>query len=169
MYCGVNLLNLNRNRRHIDHVIPVEHGGRNEESNYQALCNRCNSRKGGHQTDEEFRQRYQGALGSTQPGTPPRTRIPYSRFEEITRRTSQLEPTVARRKAVFKTPSQKIAAANAVASAVLAAAWFLSIPLTFSGSQTSGTVAFVGAPVVFATTWIGLMWRAKISGILHED
>ena len=169
MYCGVNLLRLNRMARHIDHIIPLEHGGPDEESNYQGLCSKCNSRKGGHQTDEEFRERYRELLGNTTPGQPPTRRIPYAQFEAVTRRTRQLESTVARRKAVFKTPFQKIAVASTVAGAVLAVAWFLAVPLTFTESQTAGTAAFAGAPVVFAATWLGSMWRAKVSGILREE
>ena len=165
MYCGVALLRLNKNRRHTDHKMPVEHGGSNEESNLQALCNNCNSRKG-IQTDQEFRERYRELLGSTQTGRPPTRRIEQARFNAVTRRTSQLDSTVARRKAIFKTPAQKISAASAVAGAVLAVVWFLAIPLTFTESQTAGTVAFVGAPVTFALTWLGSMWRARVTGIL---
>ena len=169
MYCGIDLLRINTVRRHIDHVIPLEHGGPNEESNYQALCNVCNSRKGGHQTDDEFRVRYRELLGNTTPGRPPTRRIPYERFDAVTRRTHQLESTVARRKAVFKTPAQKIAAASTVAGAVLAAVWFFSVALAFSETEAGGTVAFVGAPVVFGATWLGSMWRARTTGISREN
>ena len=164
MYCGIRL---NTNNRHIDHKIPVEHGGSNDESNLQATCNRCNSRKG-IQTDEEFRERYRELLGSTQTGQPPTRRIEQEHFTAITRRTGQLDSTVARRKAIFKTPFQKISAASAVPAAVFAVVWFLAIPLTFTDSQTAGTVAFVGAPVVFAFTWLGSMWRARATGILND-
>lgn len=164
MYCGVRLTT---NNRHIDHKIPVEHGGPNDESNLQATCNRCNSRKG-VQTDEEFRERYRELLANTKPGQPPARRIPQERFSAISRQTRQLESTVARRKAVFKTPAQKIAAASTVAGAVLAVVWFLSVALAFSESQAGGTVAFVGALVVFCATWLGSMWRARTTGISRE-
>ena len=168
MYCGIDLLRIDRVRRHIDHVIPVEHGGPDEESNYQALCNVCNSRKGGHQTDEEFRERYRELLSNTMPGRPPTKRIPYERFDAVTKRTRQSESTVARRKAVFKTPAQKIAAASTVAGVVLAVVWFFSVALAFSETEAGGTVAFVGAPVVFGATWLGSMWRARTTGISRE-
>ena len=167
MYCGVALLRLNKNRRHTDHKVPVEHGGSNEESNLQATCNSCNSRKG-IQTDEEFRERYRDLLGNTQTGRPPTQRIDQERFNAVTKRTRQLDSTVARRKAIFKTPAQKISAASGVASVVLAIVWFFTIPLTFAESPAAGFVAFFGAPVVFALTWLGSMWRARTTGILND-
>lgn len=30
----------------IDHVVPVAHGGTEDESNLQVLCEKCNNRKG---------------------------------------------------------------------------------------------------------------------------
>ena len=32
-------------RYHIDHVVPLREGGKNEESNYQALCGNCHDAK----------------------------------------------------------------------------------------------------------------------------
>ena len=157
MYCGVRL---NADNRHIDHKIPVEHGGPNDETNLQATCNRCNSRKG-IQTDEEFRERYHELLAGTQPGEPPTQRIDQRHFTAVTRRTRQLESTVARKKAVFKTPAQKIAVASAVAGAILAAVWFFAIALAFPGSPAAGTAALVGTPEAISLLGIRLSASRK--------
>lgn len=50
VYCG-DLLNMSW---HIDHVIPTEKGGTNDESNLVTSCGKCNIRKG-NRTIDEFR------------------------------------------------------------------------------------------------------------------
>ena len=45
----------------IDHMVPVDRGGSNEESNLQLLCRSCNKRKGIH-TDAEHRRRFRRLL-----------------------------------------------------------------------------------------------------------
>lgn len=41
-YCGVSLDNI---EIHIDHVIPLSHGGLNDTSNYALSCKFCNCQK----------------------------------------------------------------------------------------------------------------------------
>ena len=155
-------------QRHIDHKIPVKRGGPDEEDNMQALCGKCNSRKG-IQTDEEFRERYRELLPGLRPGRPPSQRIPQARFVEVSKITRQLASTEAARKAVFKTPAQKISSASVTAGVVLAVAWFLAVALSFQNTEWGGTVAFCGAVVVFALTWLGSMWRARFTRVLDGE
>ena len=65
-----------------------------------------------------LRKRCRQLLGKTQTGRPPTQRIEQENFNAVTRRTSQSDSTVAKRKTIFKTPAQKIAAANLVAGTV---------------------------------------------------
>lgn len=129
MYCGVRL---NRNNLQLDHIYPVEFGGPNEESNLQALCGRCNARKG-VQTDADFRERYREVLGNVPVGQPPATRIPYERFDAITRRTRQGDTTRALRRLMFRTPRQKIASGSVVMGAVTGGAWLITMALVLEG------------------------------------
>ena len=168
MYCGVALLRLNVSQRHIDHKVPVERGGPDEEDNMQALCGRCNSRKG-VQTDEEFRERYRELLRGLRPGRPPSQRIPQTRFVDVSKKTRQLASTEAARKAVFKTPAQKISSASVTAGIVLGVVWFFVVTLSFENTGWGGTVAFCEAIVVFALTWVGSMWRARFTGVLDSE
>ena len=73
MYCGARLTTDNLQ---IDHMYPVSRGGSNDDENLQALCRRCNIRKGNH-TDEEFRERYYELVGdyAEPPGVPSRNAI----------------------------------------------------------------------------------------------
>ncbi len=165
MYCGIVL---NRNNLEIDHIYPVEFGGPNEEHNYQALCKRCNSRKG-LQIDSDFRHRYRELLGSVPVGRPPTTRIPYRRFDEITRRTRQGATTRSLRQSVYRTPRQKIIAGSTIAGAVLGGVWFFAILLTFPPIPLAGNVAVIGGLVIFGVVWVGSVWRAKVTGIWDLD
>ena len=168
MYCGVDLLRLNRSQRHIDHKDPVERGGADEEHNMQATCGRCNSRKG-VQTDEEYRERYREILVHLQPGRPPQPRIAQDRFVALSKRTRQLESTAAARKAVFKTPAQKISSASMTCGIVFAIVWFFVAALVLQDVEWGGNVAFLGSAVVFALTWAGSMWRARFTGLLDSE
>ena len=168
MYCGVDLMRLNRNQRHIDHMDPVERGGPDVEENMQALCGRCNSRKG-VQTDGEFRERYRELLRGLRPGQPPSSRIPQARFVAVSKSTRQLASTEAARKAVFTTPAQKISSASFTAGAVLGVVWFLLFGSLLDGVSWEGEFALLGGFVVLGVTWAGSMWRARVTGILDAE
>ena len=164
MYCGVRL---SKNNLHLDHIYPRDHGGSNDESNLQALCAACNTRKG-VQTDAELRKRYHPLMPIQPTGFPPATRIPQSQFRAITQRTTQAQSTVARRKAIYLTPMKKIMAGSAVAGVITGGVWFVAMPLIFGGHPVVGNVAFFGGLLVLATTWAGFMYRAKTTGLLDQ-
>ena len=42
-------------RAHVDHLVPIVHGGKSELGNLQLLCSRCNQSKGGR-SDDEYRR-----------------------------------------------------------------------------------------------------------------
>lgn len=157
---------------HIDHVYPVEHGGSNDEDNLQALCAGCNMRKG-IQTDEEFRERYCELLPPVVAGyvpAPPIERIPQRLFSEITSRTSQLESTKARRKAVFKTPRQKIVSSSIPTGFVIGMVWFFATAFIFRGDSTvDAYISLFGAMLAGLAVAVGIVWRAKYTGRFDEE
>ncbi len=168
MYCGVALLRLNRNQRHIDHMMPVERGGPNEESNMQALCGRCNSRKG-VQSDGEFRERYGELMKGLSPGQPPPQRIEQKRFVSVSKKTRQLASTREARMAVFKTPAQKISSASAAAGVAAGVAWFFAAGLTLPEEPWAGNIILGGAIAAFGLTWAASMGRARFTGLLDKE
>ena len=169
MYCGVTL---NRRNMHIDHIYPVEHGGSNDEENLQALCAGCNVRKG-IQTDNEFRERYRELLQPALVGptsAPPRERIPQRLFSEITNRTSQLESTRTRRRAVFKTPRQKIVSGSIATGVVVGIVWFFVTAVIFGGGSTVGAyISLFGAMLMGLAVVVGTIWRAKYTGPFDQE
>lgn len=165
MYCGVRL---NRTNLQIDHIYPVEFGGPNDESNLQALCGRCNARKG-IQIDADFRARYREALRGVAVGRPPANRIPYARFDAITRRTRQGDATRTLRRLVFRTPRQKIASGSAVLGGLAGGAWFITMALLLPQTEAGQYVAFFGGLLLGAATWGGSVLRAKYTGIWDRE
>ena len=165
MYCGIRL---NRLNLQIDHIYPAEFGGSNEESNLQALCGRCNARKG-IQIDADFRARYREVLSGVTVGHPHSNRIPYERFDAITRRTSQGAMTQSLRRSVFRTPRQKIASGSVVLGAIAGGAWFIVMALVLPQSDVSQYIAFFGGAIFGLVTWGGSVWRAKHTDIWHRD
>lgn len=165
MYCGVRL---NRTNLQIDHIYPVEFGGPNDESNLQALCGRCNARKG-IQIDADFRARYREALREVVVGRPPANRIPYARFDAITRRTRQGDATRTLRRLVFRTPRQKIASGSAVMGGITGGAWFIGMALLLPQTEAGQYIAFFGGLMLGAATWAGSVLRAKYTGIWDRE
>jgi ATP adenylyltransferase len=49
----------------VDHIVPRKHGGKDDLTNLQALCFKCNANKGAHD-DEDFRAVREG-LNAQQP------------------------------------------------------------------------------------------------------
>lgn len=165
MYCGVRL---NRTNLQIDHIYPVEFGGPNDESNLQALCGRCNARKG-IQIDADFRSRYREALRGVAVGRPPASRIPYARFDAITRRTRQGDATRTLRRLVFRTPRQKITSGSAVIGGITGGSWFIGMTMLFPQTEAGQYVAFFGSLLLGAATRAGSVLRAKYTGIWDRD
>ena len=163
IYCGVTLSSLNY---HVDHIYPIEHGGPDEESNMQATCGRCNSRKG-VQTDQEFRNRYRSILPADR--QPPATRIPYARFTEITQRTTQAQSTIQRRRSVYVTPRRKIITGSLVGGGVLGVVWLVGITILPWGQSPAGQhLAFWGGLAIAGLVAAGLVWRAKRTGRMED-
>ncbi len=157
-YCGARLTRDNLN---IDHMVPVSRGGLNDGDNLQALCRRCNIRKGNH-TDEEFRERYEAILDWE---APPRQTIPQRRFDQITRSTDAHEGVREANRNRYQTRRQRVV--NSLPFAVMfwwilqAVASYVWVPGLFSPAMFFGWVF----GVAFAA---GLFLRARHTGAFEE-
>jgi len=159
MYCGVRLTTDNLQ---IDHMYPVSRGGSNDDENLQALCRRCNIRKGNH-TDEEFRERYWDLVGGfMQP--PPRT-IPQSSFEEIMRSTTAHEGVKEANRNRYLTPRQRVERALPVPLVVWPVAFMLVSAYLFSSLIVQVTLFGIFFGIAYAA---GLWFRARHIGIFDE-
>ena len=159
MYCGVRLTSDNLQ---IDHMDPVSRGGSNDDDNLQALCRRCNIRKGNH-TDDEFRERYWDLVGGfKQP--PPRT-IPQTYFDEVMRSTDAHEGVQEANRNRYATPRQRIERALPISLLV----WFVVFLLIGAYVFESFAVQVTLFGIVFGIAFsAGLWFRARHIGIFEE-
>lgn len=159
MYCGVRLTTDNLQ---IDHMYPVSRGGPNDDDNLQALCRRCNIRKGNH-TDEEFRDRYYELVGDYM--EPPAQRIPQRYFDEIMRATDAHEGVQEANRNRYLTPGERVMRHLpivigfwAVVFTVVSAFWISSLLVQ---------ALFIG--VLFGIAYaVGLWLRARHMGVFDE-
>ncbi len=159
MYCGVRLTTDNLQ---IDHMYPVSRGGPNDHHNLQALCRRCNIRKGNH-TDEEFRERYYELVGDYM--EPQASTIPRRYFDEIMRSTNAHEGVRDANRNRYLTPGQRVMRSLpisvgfwAVVFTVVSAFWISSLVVQ---------ALFVG--VLFGIVYaVGLWLRARHMAVFDE-
>lgn len=159
MYCGVRLTSDNLQ---IDHMDPVSRGGSNDDENLQALCRRCNIRKGNH-TDDEFRERYWELVGGFQQ-PPPRT-IPQSYFDEVMRSTDAHEGVQEANRNRYLTPRQRVERSLPipligwpVVFLVIGVYWFEAFAVQFTLFGIMFGIAFAA----------GLWLRARHIGVFEE-
>ena len=159
MYCGVRLRTENLQ---IDHMYPVSRGGSNDDDNLQALCRRCNIRKGNH-TDEEFRERYYELVGDYM--EPPTSTIPQRHFEEIMRSTDAHEGVKEANRNRYQTPGQRVMRSLPIAVGFWAVLFTVASAFWFSSLVTQALL--VG--VIFGVAYAGGLWlRARNMGIFDE-
>ena len=154
IYCGVRLTVKNLQ---IDHMDPVSRGGSNDYDNLQALCRRCNARKGKH-TDREFRERYRELVGDYR--YPPDQRIPQRYFDEITRSTQAHEGVREANRS--RTPHQRVVNALPVTFLWWVAVFSVVSVLWFNSVFTWYLVAGCVFGIAFAA---GIYFRAAYIGI----
>ena len=160
MYCGTRLTVDNLQ---IDHMDPVSRGGSNDEENLQALCRRCNIRKGNH-TDEEFRERYFEVVDPY--AEPPPRVIPQREFVEIMKSTRAHEGVREANRNRFQTPRQRVMGAFPIV-VIFWAVVFLLIG-AYMLNPISVQVFLFG--IVFGFVFAGGLWlRAQHTGILDEE
>ncbi len=159
MYCGVRLRTDNLQ---IDHMYPVSRGGSNDDDNLQALCRRCNIRKGNH-TDEEFRERYYELVGDYM--EPPASTIPQRYFDEIMRSTDAHEGVQEANRNRYLTPGQRVMRALPIAIGFWAVVFTVASAYWFS-SFVAQTL-LIG--IIFGAAYAAGLWlRARNTGIFDE-
>ncbi len=159
MYCGCSL---RRSNLQIDHKFPISRGGSNDYENLQALCGRCNARKGNH-SDDEFRERYAELLPAVK--VPPRIVIDQRHFGDVMRSTTAHENVRDVNRNPYLTPKQRLRSAipiiiigGTIIFAVIGGMWFQSI---------ASEVLVFG--LIFSAAFSGGLWlRASYKGLFHE-
>ena len=159
MYCGVRLTTDNLQ---IDHMYPVSRGGPNDADNLQALCRRCNIRKGNH-TDEEFRDRYYELVGDYM--EPPVQRIPQRYFDEIMNTTDAHEGVREANRNRYLTPEQRVTRSLPIAIGFWAVVFTVVSAFWFSSLLVQSM--FIGVLFGIAYT-VGLWLRARHTGVFDE-
>lgn len=159
MYCGVRLRTENLQ---IDHMYPVSRGGYNDDDNLQALCRRCNIRKGNH-TDEEFRERYYELVGDYM--EPPSSTIPQRHFDEIMRSTDAHEGVKDANRNRWLSPGQRVKGSLPIAVGFWAVVFTVASAFWFSSLVAQALL--IG--VIFGAAYaVGLWLRARYTGIFDE-
>lgn len=159
MYCGVRLTSDNLQ---IDHMDPVSRGGSNDDGNLQALCRRCNIRKGNH-TDDEFRERYWDLIGGVK--RPPPQTIPQSYFDEIMRSTDAHEGVQEANRNRHATPKQRVERALPIPLLAWPVVFLLIGAYMFESFAVQVTMFGIVFGIAFAA---GLWFRARHIGIFEE-
>ena len=159
MYCGARLTTDNLQ---IDHRYPVSRGGSNDDENLQALCRRCNIRKGNH-TDEEFRERYYELVGDY--AEPPGGTIPQRFFDEIMRSTDAHEGVREANRNRYLTPGQRVMRSLPIAVGFWAVVFTVASAFWFSSLIAQALVAGIVFGIAYAA---GLLLRARRTGVFTE-
>ena len=159
MYCGVRLTTDNLQ---IDHMYPVSRGGSNDDDNLQALCRRCNIRKGNH-TDEEFRERFYELVGDYM--EPPASTIPQRYFDEIMRSTDPHEGVREAKRNRYLTPRQRVTRSLPISVGFWAVVF--TVVSVFWISSLVVQALFIG--LAFGVAYaVGLWLRARHTGVFDE-
>ncbi len=160
VYCGNRRIARNIE---IDHIIPLERGGLDDESNLQVTCRRCNRSKGS-QTDKEFRERYSRLVPATSL-TPPDRRISQKEFKEETKRTSLSASAREFRRTRYISPREKILSGCFITGGVVAA--LVLFGLASVGAE--GLLLLLPALGLGGAVGFGVWLRAYMTGATSED
>lgn len=161
VYCGKKISLL---MSHVDHVMPLNRGGLNTETNAQLTCPGCNMRKG-DRTDGEFRSRY-GSLIPPTSGAMPARAVRQSEFKRATTRTSDASSYRGFKGGKYYTPAQKINIGAIIAGVAVGGLVFWLFYEAFAPEDPSNLV--LACALLGGVTW-GWVWlRAWYTGSHQE-